>query len=183
MYAGTFGLASGVEILLDVAESVKERHRIRIVCIGDGVRRKELLAEKERRSLTNFLVLPFQPRERLSEVQSSADVMILTSSPDMGLSSIPSKFITYLAVGKPVICSIDAASDIGKTVTEQNLGRVVAPGNAKTLADAIVDLEQMEARLLVEMGERARQVALSRYSADSALKKIVGILSQAAQKQ
>ena len=183
MYAGTFGLASGVEVLLDVAERVRERERVRVVCIGDGVLREKLAAEKEKRGLDNFLVLPFQPRERVPEVQSSADAMILTSSPEMGLSSIPSKFITYLAMGNPAICSVAEASDIGRTVTGQEIGRVVTPGDADELAAAILDLEQIDVKELTAMGERARHVALSRYSIESALESITSILESAARRR
>ncbi len=183
MYAGTFGLASGVEVLLDVAERVRERKRVRIVCIGDGVLKEKLEEEKEKRGLDNFLVLPFQPRERVPEVQSSADAMILTSSPEMGLSSIPSKFITYLAMGNPTICSVAEASDIGRTVLGQEIGLVVPPGDANALAEAILELETLDDDELKSMGERARSVALSRYSIESALESITEILRKAARRQ
>jgi len=183
MYAGTFGLASGVSTLLDVADLVREREQIKIVCIGDGVLREKLQREKIRRNLCNFLVLPFQPRERVPEVQCSADVMILTSSPEMGSSSIPSKFITYLAIGNPTICAVARTSDIGRTVEENDIGRVVKPGVPNELAAAILELEQMEKKKRMEIGARARHVALSRYSIETALENITEILCRAAQKQ
>jgi colanic acid biosynthesis glycosyl transferase WcaI len=129
MFAGTLGLASRADILVEVARAFGPADQIRVVCIGEGILKKEMERAAASDGLPRLLLLPFQPRHRVAEVQSSADVMLLTSSPEMGTSSIPSKLITYLAVGKPVICSVTADADIAHLVTGHQIAVVeLQPG-------------------------------------------------------
>ena len=114
------------------------------------------------------MLLPFQPRERVADMQSAADVMLLTTSAQMGTTSVPNKLITYLAVARPVICAVPADTDLARLVVERRLGVVVPPENPSALAVAIQALAKDRAALL-EMGQRSRAVALERYSLQSAV--------------
>ena len=48
-------------------------------------------------------LLPFQPYERLSEVFGSADVLVVLLEKSAGAFSVPSKTLSYLCAGRPVI--------------------------------------------------------------------------------
>ena len=177
LYAGTLGYASRASVLVEVAVRLKERLDIKLVCIGEGILKPEMQARAQQLGLKNLLFLPFQPRERVPEVQSSADVLLLTTSSDMSVSSVPNKFITYLAVGRPVICAVDSDSDIAEVIRENALGRVVKPESAEELCRAILELQATGPRQLGEMGVRARKVAEERFSLSAAIEKFESILS------
>jgi colanic acid biosynthesis glycosyl transferase WcaI len=169
MFAGTMGHASRVDVLVDVAEKLRADDRIRLVCVGHGPLETRMTEEIRRRGLKNLTLLPFQPREAVPDMQSAADVMLLTTSARIGSTSVPSKLITYLAVGKPVICAVPADTDVAALVHEKELGLVTAPENAAALADAIREIASMRRENLVAMGQRARAVALERHSLKSAV--------------
>jgi colanic acid biosynthesis glycosyl transferase WcaI len=179
MFSGTMGLASGADILADVAGLLREYKRIKIVCIGEGVLKERIISEKAKRKLDNLIVLPFQPRERVCEVQSSSDVLLLTASPTMGTSSVPSKFVTYIAVGKPVICGAGPNSDLSQIVNAKKLGISVLPGSAEFMANAIKQMMEMDTEERLEMGQRARAVALEKYSMETAMKKLNMLINEA----
>lgn len=169
MFAGTLGIASGADVLVEVAERLRDVPRIRIVCVGDGVHRAAMAEAIERRGLTNLTLLPFQPRARVAEVQSQADAMLLTTSADMGLSSVPSKLVTYLAVGKPVVCAAAPDTDIARLVDGERLGATCAPGDPDSLAAAIRQLADCPKEALAAMGARSRATAVRSYSREAAL--------------
>jgi colanic acid biosynthesis glycosyl transferase WcaI len=179
MFSGTMGHASGVDILVDTAGLLREYKKIKIVCIGEGVLKEHIISEKARRKLDNLLVLPFQPRERICEVQASSDVLLLTASPAMGTSSVPSKFITYIAVGKPVICGAGQDSDLSQIVNSKKIGISVLPGSAELMANAIRQMMEMDAQGRLEMGQRARAVALEKYSIETAMKELTMLINEA----
>jgi colanic acid biosynthesis glycosyl transferase WcaI len=169
MYAGTLGFASGVDILVRVAEDLRDRKGIRIVCVGEGPLKNLMLSEKAARKLENLTILGFQPRERISEMQSAADVMLLITSPRMGESSVPSKMITYLAVGKPVLCAVADTSDIAHLVRSNAIGMVVPPGDHARIADGIIRFAGLSHDELSRIGAKAREVAVLTYSLPRAL--------------
>lgn len=169
MFAGTLGYASGADVLVEVAERLRDVQRIRIVCVGDGVHKAAMADAIERRGLHNLTLLPFQPRERVAEVQSQADVMLLTTSADMGLSSVPSKLVTYLAVGRPVICAAAPDTDIARLVDDERLGATCRPGDPESLAAAIRQLADCSAESRADMAARSRETAVRSYSREAAL--------------
>jgi colanic acid biosynthesis glycosyl transferase WcaI len=168
MFAGTMGLVSRSDILVEVADRLRGDPGIRLVCVGQGVLKPRMEEEIARRGLKNLTLLPFQPRERVADVQSAADVMLLTASAQMGTTSVPNKLITYLAVAKPVICAVPSDSDAAMLVNDHRLGVVVPPEDPSALAEAIRAMAAQDRATLEEMGRRSRAVALARYSARSA---------------
>jgi colanic acid biosynthesis glycosyl transferase WcaI len=170
MFAGTMGFASGVDILVRVAEILQSTPGIRIVCVGEGPLKEIILREQQVKKLSNLTVLGFQPRARVNEMQSTADVMLLITSPQMGVSSVPSKLITYLAVGKPVLCSVAETSDIAHLVKTNDIGLVVPPGDVERISEGIIELASMGREQLHHKGLRGRELALQMYSLPRALR-------------
>jgi colanic acid biosynthesis glycosyl transferase WcaI len=141
LFAGTIGLASGAEVLLDAAEQVRDRPEILFLFVGEGQLVPRLKEQAERRGLHNVRFLPFQPRERLGDVQSLADVSVVTLRSGHGRTSVPSKVLGYLAAGRPVIAAVDADCETARFVLQAGAGLVVAPENPSALAGAILQLE------------------------------------------
>jgi colanic acid biosynthesis glycosyl transferase WcaI len=179
MFSGTMGYASGADILIDVADLLAKFPKLKIVCIGEGTLKNRMVAEAAKRNLNNLLFLPFQPRERLCEVQSSSDVMLLTTTATMGTTSVPSKFITYIAMGKPVICAAGQDSDLTQIVTTQKLGISVPPGSAEEIANAICKMMELTIEERAAIGSRARAVALSKHSIETAMNAFTDLIEEA----
>jgi colanic acid biosynthesis glycosyl transferase WcaI len=177
MYAGTMGHASGVKILSEVAKRLVDVEDIRIVCIGEGVLKSELESDKAAHDLKNLLLLPFQPRARLAEVQSCADVMLMLTSRKLGVSSVPSKLITYLAVGKPILCATDENSDMAGLIRENDLGVVVTAESVQAIVDGLQWMRSLPAHELTAMGRRAREYAMEHYSSRRAFSQFQNLIS------
>ncbi|MGO9566190.1 MAG: glycosyltransferase family 4 protein [Desulfomonilaceae bacterium] len=142
MFAGTIGLVSGADLLIDVAEKLRDRRMndILILVIGEGVLKEQMIEQARKHNLENLVFFPFQPAERLSEMQSSADVMLLPMKESHAFSSVPSKLITYMAVGRPVLCSANEASPVSQMILRADCGRVVSAGDAEAIAEELVQM-------------------------------------------
>jgi colanic acid biosynthesis glycosyl transferase WcaI len=138
LYAGTIGLVSGAEIIVEVAQSLASYPEIQFLMVGDGYAKEQVQAQASNLGLQNIRFLPFQPRERLSELQATADISLVTLSPGRGRTSVPSKVLGYMAAARPIIASVDEACDTASLVEEANCGLVVPPGNGEALAQAIL---------------------------------------------
>jgi colanic acid biosynthesis glycosyl transferase WcaI len=105
--------------------------------------------------LQNIRFLPFQPRERVPEVQGAANVTLLTMQPGYSDASVPSKLISYMAAGRAVICAAPAHTAVAEIVSESGAGFVTEPGNPGALAQAICYLAEHPAET-ASMGREAR---------------------------
>ncbi len=140
LYSGTIGVVSGAEIMLECAQSLKDHPGIIFLMVGEGVVKDRIKAEAQYRGLDNIRMLPFQPREILSQVLSSADLTVLTLQKNRGKSSVPSKVLGYMAAARPVAASLDADSDTARFINLAGCGICVPAGDAKGLTGTILSL-------------------------------------------
>ena len=156
VFAGTLGYVSGAEVLVEVARILQPESRILLLCIGEGVRKESMIVEASRLKLDRIRFLPFQPADRVPEIQASCQVALLTMHPNHCDSSVPSKLISYLAASRPVICAVHPDSTVAQVVSEAGAGLIVGPADAPGIAEAILRL-MSDPLLRHQMGTAARQ--------------------------
>ena len=133
LYAGTHGLAHGVEVVLDAAEQLRADN-VRFLLVGDGVEKPGL----ERRAAARGLegVVEFRPSvspERLVRLIHAADACVATTRGNAFCGeTIPVKLFDYLACGRPVVAAV--RGDAAAVVEASRAGVVVAPGDGDSLA-------------------------------------------------
>jgi colanic acid biosynthesis glycosyl transferase WcaI len=156
MYAGNIGLTSCLEDVLDAAKILRKKTDIQFVIVGEGVKKKALEAETQKKQLTNVNFLPYQPREAFSEMLAAADVNLVTLNADAALSSMPSKIFNVMASARPVLAIAPLESELVRIVEDAGCGWSVSPGSSVELAVAIIQLFARECTFLVQMGQNGR---------------------------
>jgi glycosyltransferase involved in cell wall biosynthesis len=124
--------------------------------IGNGARLDSLVAEVARRRLTSVRVKPYQPKARLAESLSAADVHLVSLRPALEGLIVPSKFYGIAAAGRPTVFVGDEDGEIAHLIARHECGRTVAVGDGAALARTILDLAA-KPDLCRRMGQRARQ--------------------------
>lgn len=180
MFGGTLGQVSGVEVLVEVARLLRDRPNLLILCVGEGVRKLQMIERCRLLGLKNIRFLPFQPRERLAEVQGAANVTILTVRPGYSDASVPSKLISYFAAGRAVICAAQSETSVACIVSDAGAGIVIEPGDSTALARAIDDLAADPSRA-EEMGRAARKHFEQYFTLDRAYGQFSAILKETVQ--
>ena len=162
LYAGTIGNISGAEVMLDVAEAMRDDPSTLFLFVGEGVVKDRLITESANRKLKNMRFLPFQPAEGLAEMQATADVGMITLLPGTGRNSIPSKMLGYLAAGRAVLASADGDSDTCTCIRDARCGLTVPSQDAGAIVEAVRKLKAPG--LAREFGRVARRYFLEHFS-------------------
>jgi len=178
LYAGNIGLSQDLEQVLEAAEQLADHDDLLFLFIGDGLGRKPLMAEAEKRQLTNVQFLPFQPRERLPEVLACADISLVILRQGIGMDSVPSKALSILASGRPMVVSVDEGSDLWNLVEEADAGLCVPPGSPSDLVQAILAIKE-DRHIQERMGQNGRIWAEKYHSPTLAAKKFEDLLMHA----
>jgi colanic acid biosynthesis glycosyl transferase WcaI len=155
IYAGNIGLTSCLEDVLNAAEILRTRDDIRIVIVGEGVKKKSLEAEARALNLNNMLFLPYQDREAFPEMLAAADLGLVTLTPCADLSSLPSKTFNIMASARPILAVTPPDGEIARLIRVAGCGWNVLPNSPQSLAQAIVMLEA-HGSLRTQMGKNAR---------------------------
>lgn len=154
-YAGNIGLMQGIETIIFAAEQLKETPDIQFILFGNGSEEANIRRLIEEKRLTNVRMFPLQSVERVSEVYSLGDVSIVSCKPGTGAAGMPSKTWTIMATGTPIIASFDLGGEMERTIREAKCGFCVEAGNARRLADAVLELYG-DSEQKVRMGLNAR---------------------------
>lgn len=125
LYSGTLGLKHNPDLLLQLAKRFSGRSDIRVVVVSEGLG-ADWLRERAAEA-PNLLLLPYQPFERLPDVIASGDVLLAILEPDAGAFSVPSKVLTYLCAGRPVLGAIPAENLASRVIARARAGFTVAP--------------------------------------------------------
>lgn len=168
LHAGTLGVPSGATVIAEAANLLREREDLLFVLVGEGSAKPAVEARAKELKLSNMLFLPFQPRERLPELQASGDFGLVTYLHGRHRTSWPSKMLGYMAAGRPILASIDPDSDTAREMEQQRFGLVVPAEDPRALADGVVRMAD-DAAQLKAFGEAARQRFEERYTRQQVL--------------
>jgi glycosyltransferase involved in cell wall biosynthesis len=182
VFAGTHGMANGLEALLDAAAELKRRGRddIKLLLIGQGKLKSGLQARAERDGLSNVVFHDPVNKARLAGLMASTDVglQVLANVPAFYYGTSPNKFFDYIASGLPVL--INYPGWLAEMIEKHQCGFAVQPDNPVAFADA---LEQAAAdrSALKLMGQRGLSLARAQFArqalADKWVKWVTGVKS------
>jgi glycosyltransferase involved in cell wall biosynthesis len=184
LYAGTLGRKHNPGLLVDLVVAAREAGLpVVLSVVSEGEAADELRALASSQPELPLTVHPFQPAELLSDTLGSADVLVGLLEPEATMFSIPSKVLTYMAAGRPLIGLMPtdnpAAADIlacGGYVDEPTPEG--ARRAARWLADHAADAAERE-----RIGKRTRSVAEEKFHPDRIIDAfeavIVGLASKA----
>jgi glycosyltransferase involved in cell wall biosynthesis len=158
MYTGTIGLKHNPDLLVSLAESLASERDVHIVVISQGKYADYVSEQARARGLSNLRLLPFQPFDRYAEVLASSDVLIAMIEPDAASYSVPSKVLSYLCSGRPIVLSANATNLAARTIRRAHAGVTVDSKNTAHFIGAVKEyLAHLDVRL--EAGRRGRAFA------------------------
>ena len=160
VYAGTHGIANGLDAVLDAAAVLKKRGRedIRILLIGDGKLKPGLMERAERERLTNVVFHAPVSKMKLAGLMRATDVglQLLANVPAFYYGTSPNKFFDYLASGLPVLTNYPGW--VAELIIANECGLTATPENAESFANALEHAADNRAKMK-ELGTNALALA------------------------
>lgn len=173
-YAGNMGFSQPLEIILDAARAFTSDPDILFTLVGDGCKREKLMQLAAEQNLRNVRFIPYQPRERLPHVLASADVALVILKEGMAYTAMPSKILSILAAGRPIIACVDRGSETWEFVQKTKAGICVPAGNTKDFIQAILTL-RANPLLCKRMSHNGRNWILHHHTPQIAAEKMEGL--------
>jgi hypothetical protein len=134
LYAGTVGLAQGLETLVE-ASRLAGPEIVRTTIAGSGAEVESVRSLVRELRLTNVELLAPVPAGAVPALYAAADagVVLLRDLPIFE-GALPTKLFEVMAASKPVVLA--ASGESARLVADAGAGIVVAPGDPVALADA-----------------------------------------------
>jgi len=138
LYAGIFGYAQGIKIILSAAKKLENNKMIKFVLVGDGPEKISLIREKENQKLENVYFFPSIPKNKMPSILKSIDATIIPLRKlDLFKGAIPSKIFESLAMQKPILLGVEGeAKEI--FIDQGKSGLFFEPENVNDFAEKIL---------------------------------------------
>ncbi len=160
-YIGTVGMAHSVHGILEVAQLLEGDDRLFFIILGGGAEWARIKALAEEKRLKNLKVLSSVSKLEVLDYYRLTDIFLVTlRDKPLFRTVIPSKIFEAMAVGLPIVCSVDGQC---RQIVEQSAaGICVQPENVDEMAGAILRLAESE-QLRLEMGRKGREFVEQNY--------------------
>ncbi len=141
-YSGNIGFTHNVEVLVEVANMLKENKDIFFLIIGRGKRAADIKELISSYRLDNCMMLPFQPDDVLPYSLACADLGVVVLDDKTAQGSVPSKTYNLMAVGVPLLCIASKDSELADYIDNFDNGRIFASTDVDDIADFVEELSK-----------------------------------------
>jgi colanic acid biosynthesis glycosyl transferase WcaI len=175
IYSGTLGLKHNPELLAALARELGPRGNVIVISQGASV--PYLEARKTELGLDNLTMLPLQPFHILPDILGAADAFVATIEPDAGVFSVPSKVLSYLCAGRPIVLAVPLNNLAARIVDRAAAGRIVAPDDEAGFLEAAMAIFGDPNR--AQLGENGRAYAEANFDLATVAQRFEGCFAAA----
>jgi len=172
IYAGNMGVAQGMNILIDLANSFSSNHDIGFVFVGRGASMKALQDKAGKLKLENTLFFDEIHPDEIPSLYDQCSVGLISLDLRHKSHNIPGKFLTYMQSALPVLASVNPENDLIDIIKFSKVGSVSSNGvlaNLRNNADKI--LYELESTNNYETN--CTKLFNERYSAEKIVNQII----------
>ena len=161
-HSGNMGVKQGLEVILNAAALNRADDSLLFLLVGDGADRKRVQQRAKELGLPNVRFLPLLDEDDFRGLLSASDVCLVSQQKGVTEIAFPSKIVTYLAAGRPIVASVNPQSEVARIIEKSGAGMIVEAEDAAGLLAAIQELRIQDP---AAMGENGRRHARARWSA------------------
>ncbi len=137
VYGGNLGKPQGIPFITEcLAERMNDPDAYFLI-VGDGTEYKKLETFFDREKPDNMKLLKRLPKEDYDRLAAACDVGLIFLDHRFTIPNFPSRLLSCLQAGLPVLCCTDPNTDIGKVCVEGGFGWSCESNDVKAFSDTV----------------------------------------------
>ena len=143
IFVGNVGRFQGLEIIIDAMSLIKKKERddVELVIMGDGSAKKQLI-DRTRKAKANVIFVDYQSIETMKLAIKNADIGLVTLRPNIFKYGYPSKVMSYLEQGRPIISMVEIQSELVQTMIGEGYGFYLPSNDIVEIANIFINLTE-----------------------------------------
>jgi len=122
VYGGNLGKPQGIPYLLECLKVEKDNKEAFFLIVGDGTEFNKIKGFIEENKLENTRLMNKLPREDYDRMVAACDVGMIFLDKRFTIPNYPSRLLSYMMAGVPVLACTDVNTDVGKTIVDGGFG-------------------------------------------------------------
>lgn len=164
LYTGNMGRFHNLELAI---EAVRGIDNIELIFVGEGALKDKLITMTS--NMNNVQFLSYLDDIEYQNILSSADALLVSLEKNLSGLAVPSKFYTYLSVGKPILCISDQSTEMALSIKECDCGFVIGHEDVNGFRNALDRLKN-SMELKNRMGQNGRSLFEKKYIKETVIK-------------
>ena len=176
VYGGNLGIPQGIDFLIEILENVKLEN-VHYLIVGSGSEYQKLKNWCDQNKSDHVTLLKFIPKEKYDKLLSSCDIGLILLNKNFLIPNFPSRLLSYLEMGLPVLSATDPNTDIGDILEFNKCGKKVLAGDVISFKTALNELLSSSSKYQ-EYSNNAKKLLLQDYDVVNSVQIIVDRVEQ-----
>ena len=122
VYGGNLGKPQGIDFIIECLKKLKEHKEAFFLIVGNGTEFGKLESFVSSEDLPNVKLMKSLPKEDYDCLVAACDVGMIFLDHRFTIPNFPSRLLSYMQAGLPILACTDPNTDIGKVITEGGFG-------------------------------------------------------------
>ncbi len=122
LFGGNLGKGQRIENIAYLAQHYLSNPEIVFLIIAKGVEKDRLQTMAKEQKLTNIWFMDFMPQKDYLNLTRSVDLGLVSINENYQVPTCPSKAVSYMAAGVPVLAMINPGNDYGQIIEDCGAG-------------------------------------------------------------
>ena len=172
IFSGNLGKGHGLYFLVDAIKHLSEYNKAYFVIGGSGTHLNYLKEAFKEHKANNVFIYKWLPKVDFDLLLNTSDVGLILLDKKFSIPQFPSRLLSYLDTGKPILCAVNNSTDIGTIVEKSSSGISITHGDLNAFISEVIYFSENKNERL-QMGENARRLLTDYYTVDRSYKTIM----------
>ena len=169
VYGGNLGRPQGVSFIVDCLKALENNNDAFFLIIGSGTDGHLVKNHVEQHKPSNVRFMHLMPKDDYDQMVAACDVGLIFLDHRFTIPNFPSRLLSYMQVGIPVLCCTDKATDVGRIASENGFGWSCESNDVDGFVKAVNEICSSD---LNESGKRAFEYLQQNYSCEKSYQTI-----------
>lgn len=165
VYGGNLGKPQGIPFLIECLKSQEQNPDAYFLIVGNGTEFGKLQAYFDAVQPENMKLLKSLPKEDYDRMVAACDVGMIFLDHRFTIPNFPSRLLSYMQAGLPVLACTDSNTDIGKVIVDGGFGWWCESNDVYAFAGAVSGAINADC---TTMGERGTEYLRESYTVERA---------------
>lgn len=122
VYGGNLGKPQAIPFLIECLRGIENNQHVYVLIVGNGTEYKQLDSFIKDEKPSNVKLMQTLPKEEYENMILVADVGMIFLDHRFTIPNFPSRILSYMQAGIPVLAVTDKNTDIGQVIENGNFG-------------------------------------------------------------
>ena len=122
VFGGNLGKPQDIEFFMQCLMSARSIEDVYFLIVGDGTEYNRLSKFLNNENYSNVRLMKILPKSDFDRMIASCDIGLILLDHRFTIPNFPSRLLSYMQAGLPILACTDSVSDVGKVITDGGFG-------------------------------------------------------------